>query len=211
MNSHVILLIDHPLRRLNFPASTGAHQINEARCVLLKMLFSPPLDSVKKKEEALTSSSVMKSLKPTQFNLKSLKQVKLRSDHVTSWLHFSSCSQVFKIFAAWSRLHKTSYRVGGRCRSCLLTKAFYSCCWKISHMLSVETQGMTVGASKDFSFLKRKRKGRLLWLSIRAEWCLLGRNTVGLAWRVHTIMRSNYTVPVLIPQDLIVRFSAVGL
>lgn len=39
--------------------------------------------------------------------------------------------------------------------SCLLTKASYSCYWKISHMLSVETQGMTVGASKD---IQKKKK-----------------------------------------------------
>ena len=58
--------------------------------------------------------------------------------------------------------------------SCLLTKAFYSCWWKSSHMLSVETQGMTVGCLKRYSKKKEeeeeKRKGSLLLLSIQAEW-----------------------------------------
>ena len=42
--------------------------------------------------------------------------------------------------------------------SCLLTKAFYSCWWKSSHMLSVETQGMTVGCLKRYSKKKKRRR-----------------------------------------------------
>lgn len=102
-----------------------------------------------------------------------------------------------------------SYHVGGH--SCSVkkppassTKATYSCCWKISHMLSVETQGMTVGASKDIQTKKRRRgkrkKGSLLLLSIQAEWFFC-KEERSFTWclGVHTIMRTDCTAPTLIP------------
>lgn len=55
------------------------------------------------------------------------------------------------------------------CCSCL-TKAFYSCHSKISHMLSLKTQGMTVGVSKDWGFVFFKKKNKQLLLSIQAEY-----------------------------------------
>lgn len=115
---------------------------------------------------------------------KPLKQVKFHCNYVTSWPHlaFHAIKFVRLIFlqrvcfiplcvikvvadnkhalASWNQL--PCWRTLLLCQkkkkpSCLLTKASYSCCWNISHMLSVETQGMTVGASKD---IQKKKKGK---------------------------------------------------
>lgn len=103
-----------------------------------------------------------------------------------------------------------SYHVGGH--SCSVkkppassTKATYSCCWKISHMLSVETQGMTVGASKDIQTKKKEEEGR----ERKAAYCccqyrqsdFFCKEERSFTWclGVHTIMRTDCTAPILIP------------
>lgn len=76
-------------------------------------------------------------------------------------------------------------------------------------MLSAETQGMTVGASKD---IIRKRKGSLLLLSIAYKQSDFFCGEERFTWRVRAIMRTNYAVPVLISWDLTVslRYSVVA-
>lgn len=90
---------------------------------------------------------------------------------------------------------------------CLLTKASYSRGWKVSHMLSMETQGMTVGASKYI-----QRRSNLLLLSVQAEWFVQERKKFHLVLQRPCFNEKWSTVLSLISLDLIVLLQCpVGL
>lgn len=92
----------------------------------------------------------------------------------------------------------------------LLTKASYSCCWKVFHMLSVETQGMTVDATKDI----QKKETEAIYCCCQHRQGDFCKEEISFTrcWRGRVIMRTDCTVLSLISEAVIVVLQySVGL